>query len=257
MEVPTSEELPGLSVPLAGRIWRAVESQTYAVTRQLVTSREDQERLEELLEGSKPAYQAGTEHLDYLLKTPFRYQPPKKGGSRFRRPFAPYGVFYGAEHRRTALAELAYHRYRFLEASPGTEFPGGEATLTVFAVDYRTSQGIDLTLPPLVEQREYWVAPSDYSTTQTLGERANAAGIGAIRYESVRDPIRDAEGHSEGRNVSILDPAIFDPPHHHSAQTWHLYLGSEEANARRALAEDGEVLDYRRRRLMIGSTAKN
>jgi len=250
MEVPASEELPGLSVPLAGRIWRAVESQTYAVTRQLVTSREEQERLELLLEGSKPAYQAGTEHLDYLLKTPFRYEPPKKGGSRFRRPFAPYGVFYGAEHRRTALAELAYHRYRFLEASPNTDLPSGEATLTIFAADYSVAQGLDLTTPPLIRERLLWTEPTDYSTTQTLGERAFDANIGAIRYESVRDTFRDSEGHSEGRNVAVLNPAAFNPPYHHSAQTWHLYLGREEANARRALADRDEMFDFSRTQLV-------
>ncbi|MFW5910916.1 MAG: RES family NAD+ phosphorylase [Thiohalospira sp.] len=256
MAIPESDELPALAGPLWGRIWRAVESQSHAQTRQLVGSREEQERLERLLEGSKPAYQAGTEHLDYLLKTPFRYQPPKKGGSRFRRPFAPYGVFYGAEHRRTTLAELAYHRYRFLEASPGTDFPSGEATLTVFAADYQTPNEIDLTIPPLDRQRSRWLAPTDYSLTQTLGDNAFEASIGAIRYESVRDPVRDPDGHSDGRNVAILDPAAFDPPHHHYAQTWHLYLGRKEANARRALAGEGEVFDFPMDRL-VGDTGED
>lgn len=242
--IPAPEELAKLTVPLGGRVWRAVENQTYAVTRELVSTRSDQERLEELLEGSKPAYQPGTEGLDYLLKTPFRYQPPKRGGSRFRRPFAGYGVFYGAEHRRTALAELAYHRYRFLAASPGTEFPRTEEKLTVFAADFEADAGLDLTSGPLAAHRALWTAGDDYGPTQRLAERAIEARIRAVRYESVRDPVRDDQGHSVGRNVALLDPASFTSPQHRSAQTWALYIGAREANARRIFGTRGERYDF-------------
>ena len=255
MAVPESVDLAGCARPLSGRLWRAVESQTYALTRELVQNSAEQARLEAILEGSKPRYRAGSEHLDYLLKTPFRYAPPKRGGSRFRRPHAGYGAFYGAEHPRTALAELVFHRYRFLQASPGTDFPSGEETLTLFAADFHTPMALDLTEPPLNTQRSTWTAPSDYSDTQLLGERAVEGGIGAIRYESVRDPVRDDAGRSEGRNVALLDPGVFDPPHHQAPQTWFLYLGTHEANARRTHAGLGERFDFARTELVGEQTS--
>ena len=140
MQVPDAATLAGYTRPLSGWIWRVVETQHYAQTRELVGTHADQARLEELLDRSKPPYRTGTEHLDYLLKTPFRYEPSKDRGSRFRRPFAGHGAFYGAEHRRTALAEFAYHRYRFLQASQGTAFPRGVDALTVFAAGYGTDK---------------------------------------------------------------------------------------------------------------------
>lgn len=246
MAIPGRDDLDRQASPLAGRVWRAVEAQHYAATRKLVGTHADQERLEELLEGSKPEYPPGTEHLDYLLKTPFRYRPPKRGGSRFRRPFAPYGVFYAAERIHTALAELAFHRYRFFRASEGTDLPGQEAQLTVFAADYTTQRGLDLTVGDLAHHRAQWTHPSDYSATQGLGETAAGADIGAIRYESVRDPETDHHGNGAGRNAGLLSPEVFQHPHPLQPQTWYLYLGLQEANVRRALAGPGEQFDFPR-----------
>lgn len=239
-------ELAGLARPAEGWVWRVVEAQHYPITRKLVGTHADQERLEQLLEGSKPAYQRGTEPLDYLLKTPFRYRPPKRGGSRFRRPYAPFGIFYAAERRRTALAEFVFHRYRFFYVSEGTDLPDTEEQLTVFAAGYRSALVLDLTRSPLDEERHRWVHPSDYSDTQVLGERASEAGIGAIRYESVRDPERNGDGRSNGRNIGVLEPEAFEPKHHVSPETWYLYLGELEANARRALAAPHEQYDFPR-----------
>ncbi|MBK5944665.1 RES family NAD+ phosphorylase [Halorhodospira halophila] len=239
-----TEDLLQEAAPRSGWVWRAVESQHYPATRRLVRSHSDQERLEALLEQSKPAYPAGTEQLDYLLKTPFRYRPPNPNGSRFRRPFSPYGVFYAAEAIHTALAEFAFHRFRFFFVSEGTEPPAQEAQLTVFSAGYRTSLGLDLTAGNLATHRALWTDPTDYSATQSLGETAAQAGIGAVRYESVRAPGTDDQGRGAGRNVGILDPAVFQPRHHCSPQAWYLYLGEQEANARRAFANPDEQLTF-------------
>ncbi len=246
MRIPDESELPRLATALSGRVWRVVEHQYRASTRKLVETHTDQERLEELLEGSKPAYPAAARHLDYLLKTPFRYRPSKRGGSRFRRPYARYGVFYAAEHRRTALAEFAYHRYRFFYASPDTELPRVEEHLTVFRAGYRTAHALDLTSGELAPGRDQWTHPSDYTACQLLGERAARAGIGAIRYESVRDPETDKNGRGAGRNVGIIDPEAFDPPRHTNAQTWFLFLGRREASLRRSLPGPDERFDFPR-----------
>ena len=105
--------------PAAGGAWRAVEAQHIASTRRLVDSNEEQAVLEELLEESKPRMPASTVGLHYLLATPFRY-PPWHRGSRFRSPAEP-GVFYAAEERRTACAELGYWRWRFVTDSSGLD----------------------------------------------------------------------------------------------------------------------------------------
>lgn len=246
MRIPSPGEISREMRQLSGWTWRAVETQHYALTRELVGSHADQERLEELLEGVKPKYRPEAEHLDYLLKTPFRYEPPKRGGSRFRRPYAPYGIFYGAERPRTALIELAFHRYRFFAQSPATDLPSGELSLTVFAAGYRARRALNLTDGELVSLRAYWVAPGDYSATQHLAERAVEGGVEVIRYESARDPETDARGWSAGRNLAILDPRAFDPPHHRSPQTWYLYMGVKEVNIRRAHGTPGDQIDLPR-----------
>lgn len=246
MAGPGTDELLACAEPATGRLWRAVESQHYAATRRLVSNHADQQRLETLLEGSKPTYRPGTEHLDYLLKTPFRYQPPKRGGSRFRRPYAPFGAFYAAEERQTALAEFVYHRYRFFEASEAQTLPGNEQTLTVVAAGYDTQRRLDLTAAPLDRHRDAWTDPTDYSATQRLGERAAHGGIGVIHYESVRDRRLDADGIGVGRNGAVINPLAFDPPYHQYPQTWYVYVGEAEANVRRAHAGPAETIDFPR-----------
>ena len=67
----------------SGQAWRMVESQHIAATMKLVDNRDEQDLLESLLESSKPTQPDDTAGLDYLLVTPFRYDP-KRGGSRFR-----------------------------------------------------------------------------------------------------------------------------------------------------------------------------
>ena len=80
--------------PISGTLLRLVESQEQVATNQLVSSLERQAVLEGLLEATKPRLRVGTEHLHYLLATPFRY-PPLKHGSRFGTRSAP-SLFYGA-----------------------------------------------------------------------------------------------------------------------------------------------------------------
>lgn len=215
------------SVRLAGTVWRVVEHQYTTSTRKIVDTAAKQVILEELLEASKPPYPVGTEHLDYLLKTPFRYYPLSTHGSRFRSAGAREGVFYASEHIRTALAEMAYYRLRFFAESPGTPMPRNEQRLTAFAVAYRASRGLDLTRPPLNRDRKRWTHPTDYHETQALATAAREAGITAIRYESVRDAEHSA-------NVALLTPAAFAAPKRLAEQQWLLYLAPTEVSCRRA-----------------------
>ena len=132
-----------------------VESQHIAATMKLVDNRDEQDLLESLLESSKPNRSDDTTALDYLLATPFRYDP-KRGGSRFRAVNDP-GVFYGAESVRTAGAELGYWRWKFLQDAIDLERLEPVAH-TAFQAEIATSV-VDLQHPPFDEHAAIWQHP--------------------------------------------------------------------------------------------------
>lgn len=86
--------------PWQGSVWRMVEAQHIASIMKLVDTLAEQDMLESLLESSKPSRADSINQLDYLLATPFRYQP-HRGGSRFRAMTDP-GMKAAARHRPNA-----------------------------------------------------------------------------------------------------------------------------------------------------------
>lgn len=175
-----------------------MEAQHVASTMKLVDGPQEQEVLELLLESSKTPLPANASSLHYLLATPFRY-PPLPGGSRFRGPGEP-GVFYGSDCLNTACAELGYWRWRFLRDAPRLEqlTPMAQTAFQA-AVDTRA---IDLRESPFRKDARRWTSPDDYQDTQALARAARVADVGAIRFESVRDPDR-------GGCVALLTPRAF------------------------------------------------
>lgn len=198
--------------PWAGAAWRMVEAQHVASAMKIVDGPAEQDLLESLLDGSKPAQPAAAAALDYLLMTPFRYGP-RPGGSRFRGE-TDAGVFYGAESVRTASAELGYWRWRFLrDAVDLDRLP--PVAHTAFRVDVRTT-AVDLRLEPFARDAAAWEHPQDYGATQAFGRVAREASLGAIVYRSVRDP-------TPAWCLAILTPQAFAQPRPHPAtQTWFL-----------------------------------
>ena len=172
------------ALPWAGTVWRMVEAQHTASTMKLVDNDEEQDLLETLLEDSKPTQPSAVKGLDYLLATPFRYYP-LRGGSRFRGVTDP-GVFYGAESVHTAAAELGFWRWRFLREAIDLEKLEPVAH-TAFSAEVDTSV-VDLRKEPFVVNASAWLHPSDYSATQSLAQAARQVNVGAIQYQSVRDP---------------------------------------------------------------------
>lgn len=214
---------------LRRRLWRAVEAQHVVSTLRLVDNAAEQIQLERILEASKPPLPVPAARLHYLLGTPYRYPAPV--GSRFRAPTEP-GVWYGAEHVRTACAELGYWRWRFLTDSAGlTEL--GPAPQTVFqaGIDGRV---VDLTQPPFVRERAQWTDPADYAPTQHFAAAAREAGASAIRYESVRDP-------EHGAAVAVLRAEIFRPTRPLQQQSWFLTVRQELVTWQR----EAEVMEFR------------
>ena len=213
----------------SARLWRAVEAQHIAATLRLVDNLEEQRLLEDILEATKPPIPAAAKKLHYLLFTPFRYPP--RHGSRFRSVDDP-GVFYGADSVRTACAELGYWRWRFLTESQGLTVLG-PAQQTLFQVAVKT-HAVDLQKPPFARDAQQWHDPNDYRVTQAFAKTAREAGIGLIRYRSVRDP-------APGSCGAVLKPEAFSSTKPAApTQTWLLTVTQEFAIWQR----DREALEF-------------
>ncbi|MGH7898147.1 MAG: RES family NAD+ phosphorylase [Candidatus Binatia bacterium] len=195
---------------LAAEPWRVVEAQHQVATRKLVESDAEQAMLEEILERHKPPLVEGG-RLHYLLATPFRY-PPLRRGSRFGTRHER-GIWYGAEALPTAFAEVAYYRLLFLE---GTKADLGmvETELSAFMVRIKTRRGIDLTAPPFRRWRSGLASKTSYAATQPLGRAMRDADVEAFRYESARDFER-------GVNVGVFRAAAFAFRKPVRLETWH------------------------------------
>jgi hypothetical protein len=210
-----------------GRVWRLVEAQHLVSTMKLVDRLDEQQLLEELLDESKRAFPSECDGLDYLLKTPFRYNSTYPHGSRFRRAGLTKGVYYAALSVTTALAEMVFYRLLFYAESPQTSYPDRAADYTAFAASISTAAAIDLTKEPLSRDEALWLDPSDYEACQQLEGEARLAGAEAILYRSVRDA-------SGGRNIALLEPRGFASKAPLERKTWRLHF---KDNAVQALCE--------------------
>lgn len=221
--------------PAAGELWRAVEAQHVASTMALVDSVAEQAVLERLVEASKPPVprEVARLHLHWLLFTPFRYAPPP-GGSRFRGPTDP-GVFYGADHARTACAEVGYWRWRHLRDSPAIAAMPPRPQ-TVFRVPVSGS-AIDLREPPFDRDRKRWTHRSDYTDCQAVARAAREAKVQWLRYESVRDSRRGGCG-------AILDAAAFASRTPTEQQGWILTVTQARVTWQRSDPLDPGVFEF-------------
>lgn len=220
----TRAALSSSARPLSGICWRVVEAQHHVSTLKLVDTLDEQELLENLIEGTKPPVPPDCRHLHYLLSTPFRYGAVYPTGSRFRRAGMTEGVFYAAERPETAVAEITFHRLLFFAESPGTPWPANPAEYTAFAAEYRAKKAIDLTRGRFKARSAAWSHPTDYSQCQALADTARTVSIDIIRYRSVRDP-------KQGMNLALLACRAFAKPEPIDLQTWRILLRETGARA--------------------------
>jgi hypothetical protein len=225
----TAAALSSSAVAVSGRCWRVVEAQHQISTMKLTDSLAEQATLEHLIEDTKPAIPEGGVRLDYLLMTPFRYGPSDPYGSRFRRPRSA-GVFYGAEHATTAIAEMAFHRLLFFAESPNTPWPQNAGEFTAFAVMFHAERGLDMTVEPYRSDAAIFHLIG-YEASQSFADQARAAEIDVLKYASVRDPDRRS-------NFALLTPAVFTHPEPIDRQSWRIHL---DANGARAICEMPQV----------------
>lgn len=182
---------------MTGVLHRLVENQQQIATRSLVGGDlQKQEVLEQLLEKSKPSAVIGTEHLDYLLATPWRY-PPLRHGSRYGH-VTESSLFYGAIGVQTTLAESAYYRW-FFYFDMDTPINTMASQHTLFEAKYKFKKGIALHSDAFDSVHTELTHRSDYRFTQELGASMRADGIDGFEYPSARDP----EG---GNNVGLFVP---------------------------------------------------
>ena len=196
------------STRLIGRLYRIIESQEEVATRSLVDSLQKQEVLENLLEQSKPARLPGSEHLHYLLATPFRY-PPLPWGSRFGGT-AESGIFYGSNTVDTVLAEAAYYRLLFLSDMESPPDAPVTSYHQVFSAKYCADPGVRLQAQDWQSHWQSITHTTDYGFCQSLGAEMRECGLQGIEAPSARAlcagichlPVAD----SEGINVALFTP---------------------------------------------------
>lgn len=218
------------------RAWRAVEDQSVNSTRKLVDSDAEQALLEALIDGVKPNWPVGDRMrgLHYLLATPFRY-PPLRHGSRFGTR-AERGIFYGAETRRTVLAEKAYYQCLFLAGTRAVFASPVTQSLTLFQFGIATRHGADLTRPPFAEFEAEISSPVSYAESQPLGLELRRAGVEGFKFRSARDPQR-------GINVALFEPA-FQPKRPVAAERWICTSTRERIELKPGLVAKGEALTF-------------
>ncbi len=209
--------------PYEGEVWRLVEAQHVVSTQKVVDHLEEQQLLEDILEDTKPPVPEACRHLDYLLSTPFRYRP-YPNGSRFRRAGLTLGVWYGAEHVETSVAEMVFYRYLFYAESPGTPFPRDAAQYSAIAIGVRTPMSIDLTSGALARNHVRWEHVIRYEACQEIEEAARESECELIRYRSVRDPSGRAA-------VAVLSCAAFAEAQPGRHQTWRVRISRTGAIA--------------------------
>ncbi|PHV10070.1 RES family NAD+ phosphorylase [Chitinimonas sp. BJB300] len=204
--------------------WRSVESQTQGTTLRLVGNNlAKQDILEQLLESAKPPVPPGVESdhkLHYLLFTPFRYAACIRA-TRFG-AVGTAGIFYAADQKITALAEIAYWKTQFTSVSEGLKRKNDGQQRTLFQVSL-AGPAVDLRLPPFDATPEDWNHPSNYSQTWEIGRKVREANtIDMVRYASVRDP-----GHRGC--VAVFHPRAFMCSSPLSQESWTLYTQENRA----------------------------
>lgn len=184
---------------LAVTPWRVVETQEKSYTRKLVSSSEELDILEDLIEKNKPKIDKSIQgYYHYLLFSPFRY-PPLKHGSRFGRIFEP-SLWYGALKVETALREVAYYRLLFLhdtEANLKLNIP-----LSAYSVKAASKKSIDLTQKPFADFYKKISSPVSYEYSQPLGTAMRKDSVELFLYYSARTTLLE-------KNVGIFYPRVF------------------------------------------------
>ncbi|MBT8148749.1 MAG: RES family NAD+ phosphorylase [Pseudomonadales bacterium] len=222
---------------MARRVWRVVETQEIAATQAITESAEQQSRLEQLLDASKPPVADDCQGLSYLLYTPFRY-PPLQYGSRFGGRFER-GIFYASLNQAAAFAESATYLWLF---QSGPIEPGPLAVIrdqrTAFLVSIKATRAIDLARPAFARIRQAASEPGSWDLSQKLGSAMREARTQYCLYASPRLP--------PAINVAVFAANAFADAQPRDTQHWHLRLNEQSCWFTRRGKQGGESFEFRR-----------
>lgn len=191
--------------------YRLVETQEFAATSTLVDDLDEQFLLEQMLDEVKPVYRQDTEEMHYLLRTPFRY-PPLKHGSRFGTRLMQ-SFFYASEQIVTALSEVAYYRFLFLEDME-VKFDGTIRTEhLLFSVSIESNNSIDLSSSVFEQDADQLIDPKNYQFCQQVGRWAvEEKQVDTIKYWSARC--------ENGTNLAVFTPSSIISKQPENQQNW-------------------------------------
>jgi hypothetical protein len=188
-----------------------VESQEQVATMELVAhDHHKQFVLEKLLDDSKPPYFPGTEHLDPLLRSPWRYSPLDYG-SRFG-TIAENSIFYGGLSLEATLAESAYYRWVFYFGREREVMNSVISQHSLFEAKYRCELGYQLQSSPF-DQYDGLRDPRDYRDSQALGALLRRRDVDGFEYKSARDP-------DGGLCIALLSPSALESTKVHNMKNW-------------------------------------
>ena len=217
-----------------GLVWRVVETQEVAATRDITSSAAEQQRLEQLLDTSKPVVPKDCKGLSYLLMTPFRY-PPLRYGSRFGST-NERGIYYAASELQTAFAESAVYLWLFQrgpkELGPIKHI---QDQRTAFSVKLASQKAVDLCSDAFKSVRKKLVSADNWEFTQSIGAEIRSSGADFFWYPSAR--------FDGGINAAVISPNAFYSKKPEELQNWNLRLSTSSCWFGRA---DGFSMEFQR-----------
>ncbi len=163
--------------PRSVRLWRMVPADRMQVVETLAEA-----QVLDVILGEYETHRSRSLHP--LVADCFQIRLHADVATRFRASGGP-GVFYGAGAIKTAAAEVAYWRHRFITRST-CQFDNQQSLHGVFHLDF-TADSIDLRDPPFNSDAA-WLHPNDYTASQVFAVTARETGVACIMYQSVRHP---------------------------------------------------------------------
>ena len=122
-----------------------------------------------------------------------------------------YGVWYGCENERTALAETVYHYREFMQSTDFTRKKPSSSGFEGMIVK------IDRQLHD-VNKVPQALHPSDYRQARKTGARLRSADSNGVLWNSVR--------HTDGRCVGLFWPDMVGRPVREAAQYIYRWTGN-------------------------------
>ena len=185
--------------PYRGVVLRCVEDQSRSALANFADSAEEERRIEEILEATKPPFHLETPNgLDKLLSTPFRY-PPLTHGSRFGTIREP-SLFYAALEEKTTLCEVAFYQMEFLRASEAPLIPFLRR-FVVFKVEVKLDRCTDLNQPCFEPHLEAITSVKSYEATRLLSKNMKGTSVQGFLFPSARNP--------GGKCFAAFSPKVF------------------------------------------------